>query len=226
MRRISLAIVVLQVLTVWLILQTVVRVLLGFVDYFPPNLRADFLLGREGYFFDGYHWAFYAHILSGPVTLVLGLLLLSQRFRRRYARWHRQLGRVQVALVLLVLTPSGLWMSAYALSGPVAGAGFAALSVATAASAVLGWRAAIRRQFEQHQWWMLRCYALLCSAIVLRLIGGASVQLELDWTYPIASWVSWLLPLAVLEILRCWSLVSNTAHSSRNHDGATATTSH
>lgn len=199
MRRTSIAITVLRFLAVWLVLQTVVRVLIGFADYFPPNFRADFLQGREGYFFHGYQWAFYAHIVSGPITLVLGLVLLSQKFRRRWPRWHRLLGRVQVALVLLLVTPSGLWMAAYAASGPVAGVGFAALSITTAACAALGWRAAVRRQFEQHRWWMLRCYTLLCSAVVLRLIGGASELLEIYWTYPFAAWVSWLAPLAVLE---------------------------
>jgi hypothetical protein len=50
---------------------------------------------------------------------------------------------------------------------------------------------------------MLRCYLLLCSAVVIRVISGAvSVTgIQGDWTYPLASWVSWLVPMATFEAL-------------------------
>lgn len=190
-----------QWLTAWLIVQTTVVVVLGYRDYLPPNFHADFLLGRSGNFFGAYRWAFYAHIFSGPVTLLLGLLLTSDAFRRRYPMWHRWLGRVQGVLVLLLVAPSGLWMAHYA-PGIVAQSGFAALAIATGACAAMGWREAVRRSFESHRWWMLRCYALLCSAVVLRLIGGLSDLTGAHGTYPLAAWISWLLPLAGVELWR------------------------
>ena len=91
-------------------------------------------------------------------------------------------------------------MAWYSAGGRVAEIGFATLSVATAITAGAGWRAAIQRRFHNHQRWMLRCYALLCSAVVIRIIGGMAEMLSVDWTYPYAAWISWLLPLAVLEI--------------------------
>jgi len=188
-------------LTGLLVIKTVIYVLLNFRDYFPADFRSDFLLGRSGYFYGWYQWAFYAHVVSGPLTLIVGLVLISNWARRHYPQWHRRLGRVQVSCVLLLVCPSGLAMAWHAATGKVAAAGFATLAVVTAYCVAQGWRAAVARRFAHHQQWMLRCYVLLCSAVTLRVIGGVSEVYGLDWTYPLAAWVSWLVPLVVLEII-------------------------
>lgn len=173
-------------------------VVLGYPDDFPPDFQSDFLAGREAYFFGSYRWAFYTHVVSGPVTLLLGLLLLSDAFRRRYPARHRVLGRMQIAAVLLLVAPSGFWM-AWRAPTPLAVAGFTSLAVLTGVCGLQGWRAAVRRRFQQHRRWMTRCYALLWSAVVLRAIGGASEVLGVTGAYPYAAWLSWLIPLAVVE---------------------------
>jgi uncharacterized membrane protein len=196
-----------------LIFKTTFVVVWGYRDYFPPNFRADFLLGRQSYFFGPYAWAFYTHIASGPITLLLSFVLLSERFRRWAPSWHRRLGRVQVALVLLLLTPSGLAMARYAATGPIAASGFATLSVLTAACITLGWRAAVRCQFAVHRRWMLRTATLLSSAVVLRLMGGMAEVVGATGTYPWAAWLSWIVPLAVVEIAL---LNTRPAHSQQS----------
>jgi hypothetical protein len=185
-----------------LILKVTISVVSNYQNYYPPNFTSDFLRGREGYFFGTYQWAFYTHILSGPVSLVVGLMLVSERYRARFPRWHRYLGRVLVANVLLLVTPSGLWMAGHAAAGPIAGAGLAALAVATAGCVGLGARAAMRRRFVEHRRWMLRSYLLLCSAVVLRLIGGlvTVVGITPPWVDPLAVWLCWLVPLAAFEV--------------------------
>jgi small-conductance mechanosensitive channel len=185
-----------------LVLKVTASVLSNYRGYFPPDFTSDFLHGRDGYFWGGYHWAFYAHILSGPVSLVLGLILVADSSRARFPRWHRYLGRVQVACVLLLVTPSGLWMAYHAAAGPVAAVGLAALAVATATCAALGTRSAVRRRFADHRRWMWRCYLLLCSAVVLRLIGGLATVTGIAplWLDPVAIWISWLVPLAAFEL--------------------------
>ena len=87
------------------ILKTVGTVLLSYRGYFPPDFQTDFLLGREAYFFGRYQGFFYAHIVSGPLSLLLGMLLLSDWLRQRKPKLHRMMGRVQVACVLGVLPP-------------------------------------------------------------------------------------------------------------------------
>lgn len=193
-----------RLLVVLLIGKMLVSVLLNYRDYLPPNFDADFLLGRESYFWDGYHGAFYLHIFAGPCSLLLGTLLMSGSFRRRFPRWHRRLGRVQGLCVLLLVAPSGLAMAWWAASGPIAGLGFAALAIATAATVSLGWRAAVQRRFQLHEQWMTRCYLLLCSTVVVRVNGGAGAFFGIDdeWFYAQTAWTSWLVPWAIYEAVR------------------------
>lgn len=193
---------ILALLAVALILKIVLVVFANYGDYFGPNFQSDFLRGREGHFFGPYRWAFTAHITSGPAALLLGLFLIVERTRARFPKWHRYVGRLQVACVLLLVAPSGLAMSYHAAAGPVASASLATLAIATAATAALGARSAIRRRFAAHRRWMGRCYVLLCSAVVLRVIGGAGTVagVSAPWFDPLATWVSWLAPLAAFEL--------------------------
>jgi hypothetical protein len=189
-----------------LILKVVACVVSNYHDYFPPNFASEFLRGREDYFFGVYQWAFYTHILSGPASLILGLILIGERSRARLPKFHRYLGRLQVACVLLLVTPSGLWMAYHAAAGPIAAVGLAALAIATASCVSLGAWSALARRFTDHRRWMWRSYLLLCSAVVLRLIGGLATVAGVasPWFDPLANWISWLVPLAAFEI-REWT---------------------
>lgn len=187
-----------------LVFKVTLSVVSGYGQYLPPDFEAEFLLGRESYFWGAYGWAFYAHIVSGPASLLLGTILISDRFRGWAPRWHRRLGRLLVGCVLLLVVPSGLWMARYAATGAVAGAGLGLLAIATAVCAALGWRAAVGRRFDAHRRWMWRMYLLLCSAVVIRLIGGIASVANFDalWLYPLSAWTSWLVPLLVFEIIQ------------------------
>ena len=185
-----------------LIIKVTVGVVGGYASYFPPDFGAGFLRGRESYFFGSYRWAFTTHIIAGPLTLGFGLLLLSTSVRRSWPAAHRVLGRVQVFLVALVLAPSGLIMAFRAAAGPVAGVGLGVLALLTAATALLGARRAVQQRYAEHRRWMGRCFVLLASAVVLRLIVGLAVVLgqTAAWVDPLATWLCWLGPLAVFEI--------------------------
>ena len=200
-----------------LVLKVVVAVLLQYGNYFPPNFGSDFLRGREAYFFGGYRWAFYVHLVTGPIALVLGLLLVSDRFRVRFPKWHRTLGKIQAVGVLFLVAPSGLWMAFHAQAGPIAAAGFAALAVVTGLCVGLGWRLAVRRRFAEHRLWMWRCFLLLSSAVVIRVIGGFALVTgaQAAWIDPLAAWGCWLGPLAVFEwnCTRCQDARSLVAHA-------------
>lgn len=190
--------------TALLIIRVTVAVVINYREYLPPNFESDFLQDREGYFWKGYHWAFYMHLLSGPVSLMLGMILISERFRLRFPKWHSYLGRIQAVNVLFLVAPSGLWMACYAMTGPVAAMGFGVLAVATAFTMAMGWRTAVQRRFAEHRLWMQRCFVLLCSAVVVRVIGGLLTVIDYGpaWPYQAAAWGSWLVPLLVFELTR------------------------
>lgn len=88
-------------------------------------------------------------------------------------------------------------MAATAQAGPIAGTGFAGLTIATAfCVSMTAWNA-LKRQYDLHRRWATRTYLLLCSPLLLRLIAGATIVAELDnvWTYRANAWVSWIGPL-------------------------------
>lgn len=206
-----------------LVLKVTLSVVAGYRAYFPPDFEAEFLAGREAYFFGAYQWAFYAHLVAGPVSLVLGMVLVSDWFRGKFPRWHRRLGKLLIGCVLLILVPSGLWMAPYAATGAVAGAGLGLLAVATSASAVMGWRRAVARRFDEHRRWMWRLYLLLCSAVVIRVMGGLATVLGIDaeWVYPASVWASWVGPLVILEVAESWAHAAQyLRHSRRLASGA------
>jgi hypothetical protein len=197
-------ITVLRWLAVVLILRVLVLILANYPDYFPPNFNSLFLQGREAMFRGAYRAAFYLHILSAPLVLFNGLILLSEYFRRRYRGWHRWLGRIQVVVLLVFVLPSSVVMSRHAFGGGAAGLSFLLLSAGTATCAIAGVVHACRRRYDQHRRWMLRSYVLICSAVALRLISGTvglvGVQSP-EHAYIIAAWSSWLIPLAACEIV-------------------------
>jgi len=199
-----------------LILRVLVVILSNYPDYFPPNFDALFLLGREATFTGVYRSAFYLHIVSAPVVLLVGLILLSESVRRRYGATHRILGRVQVALLLFCVLPTSVVMSRHAFGGWLAGLSFLLLSMATAICAIAGVVHARRRRYALHRRWMLRSYILICSAVVLRLISGAAGVIGVpspEGAYIAAAWSSWLFPLVAFELMVRWPADQTTRNS-------------
>jgi uncharacterized membrane protein len=190
----------------WLATALLIWILWGILQnypfYFPPDFTAPFLLNHEADFRGLYGAAFFAHIVSSPVALVCGLFLVSSHSRRWLPKIHKLVGRVQVANVCLAVAPSGFVMSFYALGGFVSSAAFLCLSVLTCTTALLGFWHARQQRFEQHQRWMWRCWILLSSAIVLRLMAMAAEPFGLEPVgfYRFTAWASWLLPLIILEL--------------------------
>ncbi len=189
-----------------LIVRVTVEVVAGYVNYFPPNFSSDFLQGREAYF-SRYQWAFYPHIVTGPLALFAGLVLMSDRFRMRFPRWHRWLGRAHVTNVLLIVLPSGFVMGFDAAAGTSAVISFVLLTAITAFCTAMGWRTAMQRRFAIHRRWMQRSYLLLCSAVVLRILGGLGTVFEVPWQWfdPAITWASWVAPLLLFEAMLWWS---------------------
>jgi hypothetical protein len=186
-----------------LALKVLVTIVWEYQRYFPADFESAFLSGKRAFFHGGYRFAFYAHILVGPATIVLAAILLHSGFRQSYQYLHRSVGRIQAAFVLLVLVPSGLVMSVKAYAGPIASAGFATLSLATAVTMVLAIDRARRGLLLSHRRWAVRTAILLTSPLFSRVIAGAAItmNLETETFYWINAWVSWLVPLVGYEML-------------------------
>lgn len=170
--------------------------------YFPANFtEATFLIGREESFTPVYAAAFYTHIVSGPPTILLASFLLWSGGLAQYRIAHRWAARVLMFLIFVLLVPSGLLMAPQAFAGPVAAAAFVTLSLATAISAGFTLYYARSRRFAVHQRWAMRCFLLLVSPLLLRIVSGTLMVIgyEEPFGYQCNAWLSWLVPLLVYE---------------------------
>ncbi|MFK8111530.1 MAG: DUF2306 domain-containing protein [Rubripirellula sp.] len=191
-------------LVIVLSLKTFFGILYEYQWYFPPDYdHSAFLSGRRRTFVGIYQPAFYVHIISGPITMLLGTYSLLTGGVKKSRKLHGWVGRANVFLVLALVVPSGFLMTLQAYGGPSAMLGFAALTSATGISAVMATLHARRRRFRLHRVWAIRLYILLISPLVLRIFAGVMIVtgLESVWTYRINAWGSWLAPLAIYEAI-------------------------
>ena len=79
-----------SLLAVCLFAKVFVSILYEYRWYFPADfVRSDFLLDRQDYFYGSYSIAFYTHIVSGPIAVLIGAFLISSGSRKRFRRLHR-----------------------------------------------------------------------------------------------------------------------------------------
>ncbi|MEM6472013.1 MAG: DUF1559 domain-containing protein [Planctomycetota bacterium] len=186
--------------------------------YFPPDFDASPFLSGRRYTFDAvYQTAFYGHLASSPLALILAVAsLVTSRFRGS-ARWHRRLGYTQFVLVFVFVVPTSLMMSVRAYGGTPAVCGFVVQSLLTMSFCLLTAITAMRRSLESHRIWAIRLCLLLWSPILLRLIAGTLIllQAESQLAYQVNAWVSWLLPLALFETRGYWMKLPSQAKTTR-----------
>lgn len=186
-------------LSVLLMVKVFLSILMEYRWYFPADYDASAFLSGRRYTFSGfYRWAFYVHIISSPLSLILGTFLVVSGKRARQLPIHRSGGKLQALIVLGFVVPSGFMMARHAYAGPVATYGFASLSILTGFSMAVSIYFARARQIHRHQYWAGFCYVLLCSPLLLRIINGATsvAQYDSEGFYRLNAWCSWLIPLA------------------------------
>jgi hypothetical protein len=141
------------------------------------------------------------HVSGGLTALVLMPLQFVGAIRNRWPAFHRFIGAVSL-LACLVGAPAGFMLAMGTTAGPVAAWGFAIPACLWALFAWLGWRAAVQRRFDDHRDWMLRAYAIVSTAITLRLmLPAATLLLHLDFypAYRVIAWASWMTNLVLFE---------------------------
>jgi uncharacterized membrane protein len=106
----------------------------------------------------------FPHIVCGSLALLSGPLQFSSGLRRKHLQFHRVLGRIYVASILIAATltfiltqGSGFEIGTYVQSGAWIVCTLAALLTAR------------NRQIVQHRQWMIRSYAVTFTFITLRI---------------------------------------------------------
>ena len=106
------------------------------------------------------------HVIFGTIALLSGPLQFSTRFRQRYLRFHRILGRVSVISVFVgAITGIALAAGRPGLPGTFMQA--VAWIVCTTAAFIT----ARNRQITQHRQWMARSYAVTFTFVSSRVLN-------------------------------------------------------
>jgi hypothetical protein len=141
-----------------------------------------------------------AHVIGGVIALLAGPFQFVRRIRAHMPALHRATGLIYVA-ACAVAGPAGFMLALGTTAGPVAGVGFAIPALLLPVFTFLGLRAAVERRLGEHREWMLRSYAIVATAITLRLMLPASGLLGFEFlpAYQVISWLGWTTNLALVE---------------------------
>ncbi len=113
--------------------------------------------------------AFYIHVFSSIFTLAAGLTQFSNGILARYPKFHRIAGRIYVYDILLINFPTGMVLAVTALGHWPSKLAFITLDCLWWWFTYKGVTMAIQRHMIAHKQFMIRSYALTCSAITLRI---------------------------------------------------------
>lgn len=143
-----------------------------------------------------------AHFFGAGLALLLAPLQVAAGVRRRWPALHRTAGWLYMAAIAIGAV-SGLSLAFNAQGGVVARAGFGLLALLWPVVTARGVWLAVRGDTARHRQWMCRSVALTFAAVTLRVMlgGGIASGLPPMTVYAFTAWASWLLNLAVCELL-------------------------
>lgn len=175
------------------------------LQYWPIRPDAGFLQIKQQYLgIDHWRIAFWIHVSTSMLTLFAGFTQFSRSVLRRWPKFHRRMGRVYVFTICFITGPASLIMAFYANGGLTSRIAFVLLAVLWLVTTAMGWRTAVKRQWEAHRAWIIRSYALTLSALTLRawkyLIVLAFEPRPMD-VYRIVAWLGFVPNLLLAEWL-------------------------
>ena len=146
----------------------------------PPNIAANRLVNP---------WIA-VHAAGAATALLVGPWQFLPGLRARRPWLHRVIGRLY-AVGCASGGLSALVLAMGLTSGPIAGAGFAALGLAWLATTGMAIGEVLAGRIASHRRWMIRSFALTLSAVTLRIYLPA---------YRIIAWACWLPNLLLAEL--------------------------
>lgn len=175
------------------------------LQYYPIDFDVAFLRIKQDEVQLGYYRvAFYTHVVSSIFCLLAGFTQFSTTLRKKYPKVHQWVGWTYIVIILIFAAPSGLIMGYHANGGFWSQLAFCLLSILWFGTTYIAWRALSKKDYLQHQQYMIRSFALTLSAITLRLWKYIIVMIwhprPMD-VYQIVAWLGWVLNLAVAEFI-------------------------
>lgn len=146
--------------------------------------------------------AFYIHVFSSILTLAAGFTQFSKGVLAHHPKLHRIIGRIYAWDILLINFPTGMVLAVTALGPLPSKLAFVTLDCLWMWFTYKGVMLARQRKFVEHKQYMMRSYALTCSAITLRLYNTfLTPLLHIDpvMAYTFFAWMGFVPNLLFVE---------------------------
>jgi hypothetical protein len=144
-----------------------------------------------------------AHFFGAGLSLLLVPFQLSKKLRSFSLKIHKTTGLLYF-LAVLFGGISGFIMSFNATGGALAEWGFRMMAIVWLLTTIIAVWHAINGNIALHKKWIYRSIAMTSAAITFRLylgLGLGVLDLPFMTVYISISWLSWVLNLAVCEII-------------------------
>ena len=163
---------------------------------------------------------FVFHLLTAILPLLLGPIQFWNGFRIRYTYWHRLLGKIYIVGSLL----GGISAFVLGVLQPYEGSivPVVILSLLWLFMTTAAWITIRNKNIKAHRLFMIRSYTLALTFVWLRILSDLVYNHNLlffiqsqdirDATY---EWMSWVLPLLLVELFISWIPSMKTKKSFR-----------
>jgi uncharacterized membrane protein len=179
--------------------------LLAITQYASFQTNIGFLKFKQDYLhIKIWKVAFYIHVFSSIFTLCAGFTQFSNHILKHYKKWHRRIGKFYAYNVMLINFPAGMIMAFYANGHLPSKIAFIILDCLWFWFTYKAVAAIKVKNIKAHKRFMIRSYALTCSAITLRMwkiILSHTFNIEPEVLYMIDAWMGFVPNLLFAEWL-------------------------
>jgi uncharacterized membrane protein len=156
--------------------------------------------------------AFYLHITTGGLALLIGWVQFSQRIRLSAPAIHRNLGKLYL-LFALCSSVSSIYLALHAEGGVISAAGFLCLAIVWFTTTSIGYISVVKGRIIQHKRLMVYSYAACFAAVTLRIWLPLLILIYGDFirAYVLVAWLCWLPNMLVAYML------TRNVNKSQNH---------
>jgi hypothetical protein len=179
--------------------------LLKIIPYMDFGFSTNFLGTKTDAVLHKTHFriAFYIHITTSLIVMGMGIFQFFPAILQNFTRFHRNMGKLYIALILLLAAPSGLVLAVYANGGLAAKVGFSIQCFVWWLTTYFAFMETKQGNIAKHIDMMLRSYAVTLAAMSLRLesyIMYYVFETKPIETYLTVTWLSWVGNLLIIEL--------------------------
>ena len=146
--------------------------------------------------------AFYTHITSGGLALLLGWVQFKHKIRIATPAMHRNVGKLYL-LCALCSSVSAAYLALHSEGGVIAATGFLCLAIVWFTSTLMGYTSIVKGRIFQHRRFMIYSYASCFAAVTLRIWLPLLIVIYGDFikAYVLVAWLCWIPNIFVAYML-------------------------